>query len=139
MTSSVQVRGQARRILVAEDDESTRLVLVEALKADGFEVVEATDGRELFWSVEQAARSHPFDLVVADIQMPVYSALDVVEAWRATNGPKVLLITAFADADVRRRTESLKVTLLGKPFELGELTRLIHEMLGDSKAKSRPA
>jgi DNA-binding response OmpR family regulator len=118
-----------RRILVAEDDDTMRTVLVELLLAEGFDVLEATNGRELFWSVEQVSQKHPVDLVVADVRMPVYNALDVVEAWRATkNGPNVVLITAFADDDVRTRASRLGVTVLDKPFETAELLRVIRAL-----------
>jgi CheY-like chemotaxis protein len=120
-----------RRILVAEDDDTMRTVLVEALREKGFEVLEAANGRELFWSVEQASRDRPVDLVVADIRMPVYSGLDVVEAWKGTGGPQVVLITAFADPEVDRRSQRLGVPVLGKPFEIDRLVALVREQLGD--------
>jgi DNA-binding response OmpR family regulator len=117
------------RILVAEDDDAMRTVLVEVLRDHGFEVLEASDGRELFWSVEQASRDRPVDLVVADIHMPVYNALEVAEAWQVTNGPRIVLITAFADKDVIARSEKLGVTVLGKPFEIERLLGVVRGLL----------
>jgi len=117
------------RILVAEDDETMRTVLVEVLRDQGFEVLEASNGRELFWSVEQASRDRPVDLVVADIHMPVYNALDVAEAWQVTKGPPIVFITAFADRDVVARSEKLGVRVLGKPFDVDELLRVVRKLL----------
>jgi CheY-like chemotaxis protein len=128
-----EIPRSRRRILVAEDDETMRMVLVELLKTEGFDVLEAVDGRELFWSVEQVSQKRPVDLVVADIRMPVYNALDVVEAWRATNGPRVILITAFADDEVKERAARLHVTVLGKPFETDELLAVMRKLLADEK------
>ncbi|MFO0553825.1 MAG: response regulator [Polyangiaceae bacterium] len=112
------------RVVVAEDDESMRTLLVEALREDGFEVVEAENGRELFWAVENA--SSPVEIVVSDLRMPAYNGLDIVQAWAELGGgPRVVLMSAFPDPEIRLRAERLGVPLLEKPFELWELRSLV--------------
>lgn len=61
------VRILSRTILVAEDDPLTRMVLSDALRASGFEVIETASGAEAL-SVIEAGRS--VDLLITDIQMP---------------------------------------------------------------------
>jgi two-component system response regulator AtoC len=82
------------RILVAEDDDMTLELLATVLRADGHDVVTATDGREVLDQLEHAA----YDLIVADVQMPRASGLEVLEALvaRASETPLVL-VTAYAN------------------------------------------
>lgn len=118
------------RVLLADDDEAMRTFLADALREDGYEVLEASDGRELFWFVETAQFSRPIDVVVSDLRMPTYNGLDVVEAWADVGwGPPVVLMSAFSDPEVRRRVDSLGVVLLDKPFEVGHLRQLVREQV----------
>jgi DNA-binding response OmpR family regulator len=120
----------APRVLLAEDDEALRTFLAELLRDDGYDVVEVSDGRQLFWVVETALRTRPIDVVVSDLRMPAYNGLDVVEAWaHAGTGPKVVLMSAFPDHEVRRRAESLGVALLEKPFDVGRLRDLVRTLV----------
>ena len=124
------------RVLVAEDDDALRDVLVGVLRDDGCEVVQVADGRELFWIVERARRSRPFEVVLSDIRMPGYDGLDVVAAWDACGTlPKVVLMTAFPDPATRRRANDMGVVLLEKPFSLGLLEALVRE-LGDKASRA---
>ncbi len=121
-----------RRILLAEDDKAMRSLLAAVLRAEGHDVSEAPNGRELFWFVEIAAHGHPIDLVVTDLAMPTYNGLDVAEAWADSgSGPRVILMTAFPDVAVRSRVEKLGLDLLEKPFDLSRLRQLVHEVTSD--------
>lgn len=115
------------RILVAEDDDAMRTLVAEVLRAEDYDVIEAADGRELFWHVERALADGGLDLVISDVRMPVYTGLDVVEAWSGFKGPRVLLMTAFADPELRQRVTDLGIVLLDKPFPLGRLIDLVDD------------
>jgi DNA-binding NtrC family response regulator len=82
------------RILVAEDDDLTRELLVKVLRRDGYAVAEAGDGGE---AIETIAHQ-PFDLVLSDIQMARASGMELLERVRAV-APEtpVILITAFVE------------------------------------------
>jgi DNA-binding NtrC family response regulator len=83
------------RILVAEDDDLTRELLVKVLRREGYGVVEAGDGAE---ALEQLERES-FDLVLSDIQMARMSGMELLEAVRARMPETpVILITAFVEA-----------------------------------------
>lgn len=126
--------------LVADDDPAMRALLSELLRAEGLDVSEAADGRELFWGLERAASGGPaLDLLLSDVRMPGYSGLSVLEALRDVDGPPAILMTAFPDGDVRRRAAKLGVVLLEKPFDLAALLRLVHQMVPgkpDSRRRS---
>src|SRR5206468_2251542 len=97
----VDVGGVLRgRILVAEDDAELRALIGATLRDAGYEVVEASDGDVLIDKLADVLRpgqvSAPFDLILSDIRMPNFSALDVlVGARRFIGRIPVVLMTAF--------------------------------------------
>lgn len=113
----------SRRAVVAEDHYDLRLLICEALRSDGFDVVECVSGIELLRTLrgETLAHREP-ELIVTDVRMPGCSGLQALEdlRWMGWSTP-VLVITAFSDAATRERTRELDAELLDKPFDLGEL------------------
>ncbi len=63
---------EERKILVVDDEESHRIMLRSALSADGYTVVEASDGTEAVTAVEREV----FDLILMDIRMMIEKALE---------------------------------------------------------------
>jgi DNA-binding NtrC family response regulator len=121
------------RILVAEDDEAMRDLLVGWLIEGGYEVTPCSSGLDLLWQLEQSVLSNElpgFDMVLSDIRMPLGSALDVLEEFYGCDGiPPTILITAFGDRHTRTTAAQLgAVTVLDKPVEkdrlLAEIQRL---------------
>lgn len=105
-----------------------RELLVEVLRADGYQVLEAKNGRELFWFVETA--SPPVDVVITDVRMPAYDGLEVAEAWAASGGgPRLVLMSAFPDSRARARAAKLGVPLLQKPFDVGVLQEIVRRLV----------
>ncbi|HEV8548812.1 MAG TPA: response regulator [Polyangiaceae bacterium] len=127
------------RVLLADDSSEQRWTLRLALSMMGFDVTEAANGRELFWALEELsrkARSEP-SLVIADVYMPSYDGLEVLEAWRdAVAGRAVIFITAFPDAVVARRVQALGAELLAKPFTLSAFSECVRGVLRRSRAPS---
>jgi two-component system cell cycle response regulator CpdR len=114
------------RILVAEDDPEMRRLVVEALRKDGHDVLEASDGGRLLVRLAEAFNRNPtlgdVDVIVSDIRMPVCSGLDLVERlfearWRIA----CILITAFGDEQIRKRARAVGALLLDKPLSMREL------------------
>jgi two-component system cell cycle response regulator CpdR len=112
------------QLIVADDDAALRSIVRKAIGTSYDKVIEVEDGRGLFWTLVRAwyARGASATLnlvVIADIVMPVYDGLDVLEAWQEfdCNVP-LLVITGYADERVRARVAKLGVPLLTKPFSL---------------------
>ena len=85
----------AKRILVVEDDADNRRIVVKVLTVEGYEVLEAIDGRS---ALATARKEHP-DLIIMDLAMPG------LDGWQAASqlksDPKVadipiIALTAFA-------------------------------------------
>jgi CheY-like chemotaxis protein len=77
-------------ILVIDDEEIIRVLLRSALEAAGYEVTEATNGREGL----DLYRKKPMDLIITDILMPELSGLDMLmELTREFLDAKVIAIS----------------------------------------------
>jgi DNA-binding response OmpR family regulator len=119
-------------ILLAEDDENMRLMLAAALRADGYEVVEARDGGRLLVYLAQAYlsdRAHEaYDLLVTDIRMPICSGLQILESLRQAHWrTPAVLMTAFGDEQTSTRAEALGAIMFAKPFDVDDLrTAVLH-------------
>jgi CheY-like chemotaxis protein len=118
------------RVLVAEDDREMRRLVVEALRKDGHDVIEASDGGRLLVRLAEVFDRDPtmaaVDVIVSDVRMPVCSGLDLLERmfearWRVP----CILMTAFGDDEIRARAERVGALLLDKPLRLDELREAV--------------
>ena len=117
-------------ILVAEDSADTRALLRRALASYGYEVVEATDGRE---AVEVALRECP-GLVLMDLNMPVMDGLAATERIRELRercgDVPIVAVTAFDTYGIREAAmEAGCDAYLLKPLDLDELESVIAGLL----------
>lgn len=83
-----------KKILVADDEMSIRLLYSEELKDEGYEVYTAADGKEALEIVEKI----PLDLVILDIKMPEMSGIEVLRQIKEKNPQlPVLLSSAYSE------------------------------------------
>jgi two-component system response regulator (stage 0 sporulation protein F) len=81
-------------ILIIDDEETIRVLLRSALQAEGYEVVEAVNGREGL----ERYRHKPADLVITDILMPELNGLDMLlELTREFLHAKVIAISGAGE------------------------------------------
>jgi DNA-binding response OmpR family regulator len=132
----VQSRARALhtppRVVVAEDDDEMRLLIVSALRRDGYEVQEAADGGRLLslLSAPAGAPGMALDLIVADIRMPVCNGLKVLETLRKMHWTvPVILMTAFGDDETRAEAALLGAILFDKPFAMDDLRTAVVNLL----------
>ena len=125
-------RSGQRRLLVAEDDDPMRKLIVRELEADGYVVAEARNGRE---ALEQA-RAEDFDLMVLDLVMPDLSGWDVLQH-RATDprlhAVPVIIVSARRGPDVARAVAFGVYGLLPKPLEPSELRAMVRTYFTEQK------
>jgi two-component system, response regulator, stage 0 sporulation protein F len=126
------------RILLAEDDGDLRMLLSLKLRGAGFDVTEASDGQDLLerlidgYSPDGAY--DPFDMVLSDINMPHFNALDVMVGARSclTTTP-IVLMTSFGDAHTHALALRLGATaVLDKPLRLDDLSATLVQILSQS-------
>ena len=117
------------RILVIDDEPDTRAVLELILKAAGYEVVLAVDGREGVMRY----RTSPADLVITDLYMPIQDGFATILElrWRF---PTVAIIGMSGRTDtgtMRSISQNVAdVRVLRKPFLPDELIAAVEKALG---------
>ncbi len=118
------------RILLADDDASTRDLVRRALEADGHTVHVTQDGSEALDCVEGAS-AQKFDVLVTDVEMPLMDG--VALAQRALKQPnlRVLLMSGFAEQlDRAKGLKSAQVAVLSKPFTLEDMRSSVRKLIG---------
>ncbi|WP_369414442.1 response regulator [Corallococcus soli] len=121
------------RILVAEDDDAMRALLVRTLERAGYGVVEVEDGFELGDYLAmmrgQGGTLEPVDLIISDVRMPGRTGLEALERLRGQGvSCPVLLLSAFADAETHEEARRLGARqLLDKPVDLDVLKAAVRE------------
>ncbi|HEY2409239.1 MAG TPA: response regulator [Polyangiaceae bacterium] len=124
--------GKSPRILVAEDDFEMRRLVSDCLRKEGYDVSEVADGSALLLSIDDPLQRAPavVDLLVTDIRMPMFTGLEIVSGLREAGVQMpVVIMTAFGNAETRKRAEALGAKLLNKPFKMDELRGLVRSLL----------
>jgi len=112
------VSDQQKKILVIEDDEDIRTVVVTRLTRAGYDTIVAADGMD---GLRRFYGDRP-DLVVLDIAMPVMDGWQVLERLREVSDVSVLILTAaIQERDKLRGLRSGADDYITKPFSGEEL------------------
>jgi two-component system, OmpR family, response regulator len=105
------------RILLVDDEQSIQTLLSFPLRKDGYEVVQATDGREALARFGEST----FDLVVLDVMLPRVDGLEVCRRMRARSSVPIIMLTAKAEEiDKVLGLELGADDYITKPFSLRE-------------------
>ncbi|MCD6365670.1 MAG: PAS domain-containing protein [Planctomycetes bacterium] len=133
-----QVPRGSETILLVEDEESLRRVLVESLKEGGYQVLEAVDCTEAISLLKRF--NGPIDMLITDVVMPDMNGVQLAERIEATRpGIAVLFVSGYAQGELSRRGAGhAEENLLAKPFTHEKLLRRIREVLGASRPAAHP-
>jgi CheY-like chemotaxis protein len=120
-----------RTVLVIDDDDVVRSLLVRALTGARFNVLEAADGQAGL----ALARTHALDLVVTDLIMPVQEGVETIMTLRRER-PRLPVIAISGGAtnsrlylDIAGKIGARRI--LPKPFTPRELIQLIEQVLAE--------
>lgn len=106
-----------KKILIVDDDDNLRLVLIDKLNIFGFDAVGAGNGKE---GLEKALKLHP-DVVLLDIMMPVMNGWDMLKKLREDEWgkkAKVIMLTVAEDSEaIARAVEGGSLAYLVKTSE----------------------
>ncbi|MEA2476240.1 MAG: hypothetical protein QOC87_439 [Actinomycetota bacterium] len=122
-------------VMVVDDTDHVRNMLVDMLELDGFEVVgQASSGQQ---SVELAGIANP-DVIVMDYKMPGMDGITSARAIRETRpGQAIILYTAYLDPTLEAEAKDAGVALcVGKVEGLNQLERYITELCRDLGSSS---
>lgn len=121
--------NHSKRILVAEDDSDIRGLIAFSLRYVGYEVVEATNGRD---AVRQAQQQLP-DLVLLDVRMPNlngYEACELLKADDSTRDIPIIFLSARGqESEIKYGLELGAEEYILKPFAPDELYRRVGAVL----------
>jgi CheY-like chemotaxis protein/two-component sensor histidine kinase len=118
------------RALVVDDDDLSREVLATIVSGLGFEIEEASNGREALAKIEESEANY-YAVVLTDMRMPIMDGISFTKAVRALpreDTATLPLIAETADAfeEERRRARAAGMTdFITKPIKINEL----HEVL----------
>jgi CheY-like chemotaxis protein len=123
------------RILVADDDQTTRLLLSETLRAAKYTVVEAADGAAALKKLKTAK----FDLALLDVWMPKMNGLQVLAALRKSKKrPKIIVMTSDDTPEtLLGAIREQAYQYLAKPIEPKAMMSLVRETL-QKKSEALP-
>jgi DNA-binding response OmpR family regulator len=126
-TGSTPPLPQRERILVADDEDFTRMAVIGVLQKYGYRVIEARDGRQ---ALDLALAEKPA-LLVLDIEMPEMGGLAVIERLRERgNAIPVLVLSGRAEVDDRVRGLMIGADdYLTKPYDRTELLARVQALL----------
>jgi two-component system chemotaxis response regulator CheY len=117
-------------IMVVDDSVTIRQVASLSLREGGYEVIEAVDGRDAL----DKLRTRRVDLLLTDLYMPRMNGIELAKEVRASVvnrfTPILVLTTESKDA---LKTEGKAAGVTGwfvKPFEPGQLLKVIRKLLG---------
>ena len=123
------------RVLVVDDDQTVREVVVSYLRAAGHDVPEAADGEAGLAAMDD----EPADLVILDVMMPGMDGLEVCRRLRADSDVPVVLLTALGSEQDRVLGLELGADdYLTKPFSPRELVLRVDSILRRTFERKAP-
>src|SRR3954469_24831588 len=129
-----------RRVLVADDDESIRSLLVELLTDEGYEPMEAATGKEMLEIYRGPQRPA---LVLMDVQMPDMTGVEALREISQTAGGEqlpIMMMTAFTTASI-----AIEATMLGafdylhKPFDIEQVIQKVRTFFSTQEQEAQMA
>ena len=129
------MNAMSKRVLIVDDNEDNRQILIDLLSANGFQVLEALTGAD---AVDIAVRESP-DLVLMDIQLPGidgHEATRRIKAIPALARTPVIAVTSYALAgDDRKAADAGCDGYITKPYSPRALLAQVREMLDKAPAR----
>ena len=133
--SSVRDSEELQSILIADDDRSMRLALMNVLDADGYELHEVSNGAEAY----QYCKNNLPDLVLLDAMMPEMDGFNACQNIRNLKNAKhtpILIVTALDDDDSVERAFKVGATdYLPKPVHFAVLRQRISRLLHTARVE----
>ncbi len=123
------------RILVIDDDAQVRTVLLKSLERDGYQVMDAPNGKvgmKLF-------QEEPFDLVITDIVMPEKEGIETIGELRHYFPETKIIAISGGGRNLKANVVLHTAKILGahctlfKPFEIEKFLNTVKHVLGRDK------
>jgi DNA-binding response OmpR family regulator len=116
------------KVLVVEDDDAIRALLVAALRREPFDVHSVTNGAEAL----AVTRDTEYTVILVDLMMPEVSGVEFLEIFHQQHPDSrtvIFLMTAFDDVIIRRLPRTLIHGIIRKPFDVPQLVTMVREVV----------
>jgi two-component system, cell cycle response regulator CpdR len=138
---SREPRSSATQIFLAEEDAALRAEIASALRADGYEIVECSDGAALFHQLERrmARPGARRSLVITQARLPGLGAIRILHSLRRLDIQiPVVLMTRLQPSNLPDFAERSGISaVLIKPFQVADLRRVVASILDRPGRPSR--
>ena len=127
-TETTDLTGKGR-ILVVEDEDGVRGIIVRSLQMCGYDITEANDGDIGLELIEEA--DHPFDLILTDIMMPEMDGPTMIAEGKSyLKQAKVIFMSGYAEGSMRDKLDTMpEAGYLQKPFSLKVVAAKVKDAL----------
>jgi len=128
---SSKLKEPIARVLVADDNKTSQLLVALLLEKMGIEAVAVDDGRQ----VVEKALAEEFDIVLMDIQMPIINGFEATKTLREKGFDKpIIAVTAHAmESDKQRCLNSGCDAYISKPINRNKLRKVVMSSLNKSE------
>jgi two-component system KDP operon response regulator KdpE len=125
------------RLLLVEDEHGLRGLVAQFLRGARYHVIEARDGRE---AIDRFTDSGPFDLALVDLNLPVFSGVEVCRRiLAACPDQKILICSAAITAEFERALYDLGIDrFLTKPYHPEALLAQVRRALDNAASTWAP-
>mgnify|MGYP001610333248 FL=1 len=126
----------SEHLLIVEDQDSVRALILQALKQDGYRVIEAASGEEALRKA--SSLSEPIHALITDVIMPHMSGLVLAERLRVTwPNIRVLFMSGYVDPSQSAFLDEATAAFIQKPFLPDDLARHLRNLLDKSIVRER--
>lgn len=111
-----------KKILVVEDNELNLKLMKDLLEIHGYSADSAENGKIALEKIQ----INNYDLILLDIQMPVFTGYDFLEASKDLNRPPIIVVSACAmEQEVKKAKDLGCVDYISKPIKIDEFLNVI--------------
>lgn len=120
----------SKKILTVDDSASIRQMVSFTLKKEGYEVIEASDGKDALSKIGSGGVS----MVITDLHMPNMNGIELIRALRANPSYKftpIVMLTTESHQDKKDSGRQAGATgWIVKPFKPEQLVAVVKRLLG---------
>ncbi len=116
-----------KKILISEDEDVMRSMLIDFLTMYDYEIIEAENGK-IAWNLWQLEKP---DLVISDVNMPVMSGIELLREIKKqdVNFPVIIITGVSIEKAKQEASEYHADAFLSKPFKMKELILCIQSLI----------
>jgi two-component system response regulator ResD len=118
---------QPPKVLVVEDDDAIRALLLAALRREPFDVHAAVNGAEAI----ELVRASEYAVILLDLMMPALNGVEFLQLFHEMapeSRTVIFVMTAFDDTMVRHVAPNLVHGIVRKPFDVPQLVAMVREV-----------